>query len=137
MISPSAERPILFFDGVCNFCNSTVNFIIRHDKKEHFLFAPLQSNKGREVLHYMNPKDGSLESVILFYKGRIYEKSDAALQVFRILGGLWSVFLAGYIIPRFIRDGIYNYIAAHRYKWFGKRDTCMVPAPSVRARFLS
>jgi len=137
MIGPSEERPILFFDGVCNFCNGTVNFIIRHDKKEHFLFAPLQSDKGREVLHDMNPKDDSLQSVIISYKGKIYEKSDAALQVFRILGGLWSVFLAGYIIPRFIRDGIYNFIAAHRYKWFGKRDACMVPSSAIRARFLS
>lgn len=133
----AAERPILFFDGVCNFCNSTVNFIIRHDKKELFLFAALQSDKGREVLRHIKHNEALPQSVILSYKGNIYEKNDAVLQIARLLGGPWTLILAGYILPRFIRDGIYDFIAKHRYKWFGKRETCMVPSPSVRARFLS
>lgn len=133
----AVERPILFFDGVCNFCNSTINFIIRPDKKELFLFAPLQSDKGRELLRHLKHDETLPQSVILSYKGNVYEKSDAVLQTARLLGGSWSLLLAGYIFPRFIRNGIYNFIAKHRYSWFGKRDVCMVPSPSVRARFLS
>jgi len=133
----AADRPILFFDGVCNFCNSTINFIIRHDKKELFLFAPLQSDKGRELLRHIKHNEALPQSVILLYKGNIYEKSDAVLQTARLLGGPWTLILAGYILPRFIRNGIYNFIAKHRYRWFGKRDACMVPSPSVSARFLS
>jgi len=133
----AADRPILFFDGVCNFCNSTINFIIRHDKKELFLFAPLQSDKGRELLRHIKHNEALPQSVILLYKGNIYEKSDAVLQTARLLGGPWTLILAGYKLPRFIRNGIYNFIAKHRYRWFGKRDACMVPSPSVSARFLS
>jgi len=133
----AAERPILFFDGVCNFCNSTVNFIIRHDKKELFLFAALQSDKGRELLRHIKHNEALPQSVILSYKGNIYEKSDAVLQTARLLGGAWTLILASYILPRFMRDGIYDFIAKRRYRWFGKRETCMVPSPSVRARFLS
>ena len=133
----ATERPILFFDGVCNFCNSTVNFIIRHDKKELFLFAALQSDKGRELLRRIKHNEALPQSVILSYKGNIYEKSDAVLQTARLLGGAWTLILTGYILPRFIRNGIYNFIAKHRYRWFGKRETCMVPSPSVRVRFLS
>ncbi|MBS1690428.1 MAG: thiol-disulfide oxidoreductase DCC family protein [Bacteroidetes bacterium] len=133
----AAERPILFFDGVCNFCNSTINFIIRHDKKELFLFAALQSEKGRELLRHIKQDEALPQSVILSYKGRIYEKSDAVLQTARLLGGVWSLLLIGHILPRFVRDSIYNFIARRRYRWFGKRDACMVPSPAVRARFLS
>ena len=133
----ATERPILFFDGVCNFCNSTVNFIIRHDKKELFLFAALQSDKGRELLRHIKHNEALPQSVILSYKGNIYEKSDAVLQTARLLGGAWTFILAGYILPQFMRDGIYDFIAKRRYRWFGKRETCMVPSSSVRARFLS
>lgn len=131
------ERPILLFDGVCNFCNGTVNFIIRHDKKELFLFAALQSDRGKELLQQLNHNNTLSDSVTFLYKGKTYTRSNAVLQVCKLLGGIWSVLLVAYVIPRFIRDAIYNYIAAHRYKWFGKRDACMVPSPSVRKRFLS
>lgn len=137
MSTPLAERPIIFFDGVCNFCNGTVNFIIRHDKKEQFLFATLQSDKAKELLMGF-AKNGALpESVILFHKGVIYEKSDAVLHIIRLLGGFWSLLLAGYALPRFLRNSIYDVIARNRYNWFGKRDACMVPSPSVKKRFLS
>ncbi|MGN6567855.1 MAG: thiol-disulfide oxidoreductase DCC family protein [Flavipsychrobacter sp.] len=137
MSTPLAERPIVFFDGVCNFCNGTVNFIIRHDKKEQFLFAALQSDKAKELLIGFAKNDALPESVILFHKGIIYEKSDAVLHIIRLLGGFWSLLLAGYALPRFFRNSIYDVIARNRYKWFGKRDACMVPSPSVKKRFLS
>lgn len=131
------ERPILLFDGVCNFCNGTVNFIIKQDKKELFLFAALQSHKGEELLQQLKQNDSLPDSVVLLYNGKVYNKSAAVLQVCRLLGGIWSLLLVAYVIPPFIRDAIYNYVAAHRYKWFGRRDACMVPSPSVRKRFLS
>lgn len=128
--------PILYFDGVCNLCNSVVQYIIRHDKDAVFRFASLQSKAGEKVRAEVQSGSEELSSVILFYKGRYYTKSDAALKVARILGG-WRILLqAGYILPRFMRDAIYDAVAKRRYKWFGRKDECMIPAPELKARFL-
>jgi predicted DCC family thiol-disulfide oxidoreductase YuxK len=130
-----ASRPVLFFDGECNLCNRVVQFIIRHDKKKQFLFASLQSHYGRQLLQDFRGK--APDSVILTYKGTSYIKSAAALQTFKLLGGLWSLLYTGIIVPAFIRDRIYDLIAHNRYKWFGRRDTCMTPAPDLTDRFLT
>lgn len=129
------NRPVLFFDGECNLCNSAVQFIIRHDKKKLFLFAPLQSTAGQDALKQFS---GHVpDSVILFYNNRYFIKSAAGLNILRLLGGGWRFLYAFIIIPRFIRDWVYNIIARNRYKWFGKRNECMIPTPELKERFLS
>lgn len=134
MTSSNNHQPILFFDGVCNLCNSSVQFILKHDKKKQFLFAPLQSARGAEALRQV---DGKPDSLILFYNNRYLIRSDAALYTARLLGLPISLIFAGIILPRFFRDWVYNFIARNRYRWFGKKDECMLPTPELRARFLS
>jgi len=129
-------RPVLFFDGVCNLCNQSVAFVIRHDKKQQFLFAPLQGVAGAAALQEIGNDQQKISSVILQYRGKYYTRSGAALKVLQLLGGVWYPFAALLAIPPFLRDGVYDIIAAHRYKWFGKTDSCMVPTPELKARFL-
>jgi len=127
-----ADRPILFFDGECNLCNGGVQFIIKRDRKKRFLFAALQSAAGAEA----KQQSGGADSFILFYCGRYYTKSGAALRVARLMSGLWPMLYAGIILPRFVRDWVYDIVARNRYKWFGKRNECMMPTPELRERFL-
>lgn len=134
MILQDTIRPVLFFDGVCNLCNRSVQFVIRHDKKKQFLFATLQSEWGQKAQKEL--PGNAPDSFILFHKGRYYTRSGAALRVCRLLSGIWPLFYAGIIIPRFIRDAIYEFVSRNRYKWFGKQE-CMVPSPDLKARFLS
>ncbi len=130
--------PVLFFDGECNLCNSLVQFVLKRDKKKQFLFAPLQSPYGKKAREQTGGTDNeSTDSFILYNKGVYYIRSSASLHMFRLLGGLWALLYAGIIFPRFIRDAVYNFVARNRYKWFGRRDTCMIPTPDVMARFLS
>ncbi len=131
------NRPILFFDGECNLCNSSVQFIIKRDKKKKFLFAPLQSERGKQAVAEVQQQMLKVpDSVILYYNGKYYSRSSAALRIARLLGGVWSLLYAGMILPGFIRDGVYEWIARNRYKWFGKRNECMMPTPELRSRFL-
>lgn len=127
---------IVLFDGVCNFCNDWVNFIIRHDRRDYFKFTPLQSDAAREILekHLVNPAE--TDSVVLLENGKIYTYSTAALRIGRGLGGVWSLAYALIIVPKFIRDAVYQWIARNRYKWFGQKDACMIPTPEVREKFL-
>lgn len=135
MIPP--ERPVLFFDGVCNLCNRFVQFVIRHDKQQQFLFAPLQSPSGKTVLEQVKENGVTPDSVVLHYKGRIYLRSAAALKTCMLLGGIWSVLAIAYVIPAFLRDRVYEWVAKNRYRWYGKRDSCMIPTSELKARFLS
>ena len=130
-------RPILYFDGVCNLCNNTVQFIIRHDRKKQFLFASLQSDAGRRALKEYSHTAAGTGSVLLRYKGRYYEQSGATLEVVRLLGGVWRLLYVFVIVPRFVRDGLYKIVARNRYKWFGKKDECMLPAAALKDRFIS
>ncbi|MFT3701058.1 MAG: thiol-disulfide oxidoreductase DCC family protein [Agriterribacter sp.] len=127
---------MLLFDGVCNLCNNTVQYIIRNDKKNRFHFASLQGTTGQELLRKFNLPDNVFNSFVLVEEDNIYTKSTGALKVFRKLGGLWSLLYVFIIVPRFIRDGVYNWVAKNRYRWFGKADHCMVPTPELRAKFL-
>lgn len=134
---PDSDQPILLFDGVCNLCNGFVQFIIRHDAQQIFRFSSLQSGTGRGVLQYIADNVGPVpDSLILLYKGHYYTKADAALKIARLLGGGWRLLVVGYILPAFIRNGIYDLVARNRYKWFGKRDECMIPTPELTSRFL-
>lgn len=128
-------HPVLYFDGVCNLCNATVQFIIKHDKKEQFRFATLQSETGSVAKTKVSLSAAS-GSVILFDGGKYYTKSDAALRVLKHLGGLWRVGYAAILIPGFIRNAVYDMVARKRYKWFGQSDACMVPTAELNSRFL-
>lgn len=129
------KHPIVLFDGVCNFCNGMVNFIIRQDHQKVFRFAALQSEAGQElVAKYHLPK--SLESFILIEDGRVYKRSTAALRLYRRLPWIWRWIQLFWIVPRPARDAVYNLIARNRYRWFGKREECMVPTADVKSRFL-
>jgi predicted DCC family thiol-disulfide oxidoreductase YuxK len=131
------DQPIVLFDGVCNLCNGAVQFIIRHDKKNIFMFASLQSEVGRKILEQYNFPLDELNSFILIENNKAYTRSTGALRVAKKLNGLWPLLYGFIIIPKLLRDGIYNWVAGNRYKWFGKKDACMIPTPELKARFLS
>ncbi len=122
-------RTILYYDGVCNLCDRTVQFVIKHDIKQQVFFAQLQNHP--EVQHK------SVDSVVLLNKGAFYYKSDAVLQLAKMISGIWKLVLIGYILPKFIRDGMYDFIAKRRYKWFGQKQECLLPSAALQKRFLS
>lgn len=129
-------HPVILFDGICNFCNSSVNFIIRRNRRKDIHFAALQSEAGKQLIKEYRLPVKEMESIVFIEKGKVHVRSTATLHICRHLTGLWPVCYGFIIIPRFIRDGIYNWIAQNRYKWFGVQDQCMVPTPDVRERFL-
>jgi predicted DCC family thiol-disulfide oxidoreductase YuxK len=135
MMDAEQPFPILLFDGVCNYCNSWVNFIIRHDKKKKFRFAALQSEAGKRILqkYHISEKE---ETAILIYNDKVYMKSTAGLHVLYHVGGIYAIAFAFIIFPEFVRDFYYNIIARNRYKWWGKKDSCMIPTEDVKERFL-
>ena len=128
------ERVILF-DGVCNLCNKSVQFVIKRDKEKKFRFASLQSEFGQKILKQSNLPLDKFNSFILLDNGRIYTRSTGALKMLAQLKG-WKWAGALKFIPPFIRDGVYNLISKYRYNWFGKKDECMIPTPELRDRFL-
>jgi predicted DCC family thiol-disulfide oxidoreductase YuxK len=130
------NEKIILFDGVCNLCNSAVQQVIKNDPKKLFRFASLQSDFGKQALqqHKLNP--GDLNSFILLDNGKIYKKSGGALRVAKYLKGAWPLVYTFILIPPFIRDGVYSWIAKNRYKWFGKQETCWLPAPGLKERFI-
>ena len=130
------KNPILLFDGVCNLCNSFVQFVIRHDAKAVFRFTPLQSEIGRRLMEKGHFPPEELSTVILVNKGKFYSHSDVPLQVVRNLPGAWPMLYTLRIIPKPIRDALYNWVAQNRYRWFGKRESCMLPTPELKQRFL-
>ncbi len=126
---------IVLFDGVCNFCNGAVNFIIRNDPDGRFKFAPLQSEVGQRLRAKFEIGD-DVDSIILVENEDAFMHSSAALRIARGLGGIWSVGYVFIVVPPFIRDWFYKLFAKYRYKLFGKKDVCMIPTPDVRRRFL-
>lgn len=129
------NQHIIFFDGVCNLCNASINFVIDRDPHAHFRFASLQSEEAQKILT-AQAVTSNLESILYYDQGQLYERSEAALRIARQLGGGWSLLYGFMIIPRFIRDGVYNWIARNRYKWFGRRDSCRLPTSELQQRFL-
>ena len=128
---------IILFDGVCNFCNGSVNFIIERDPAGYFKFAPLQSEIGEKLLAENRIDKTLTDSVVLIEDGKAYTHSTAALRVARKLDGAWRWFYYLIFVPSFIRDAFYKLFARYRYKLFGKKDECMLPTPEIRARFLA
>ncbi|SDB35456.1 Predicted thiol-disulfide oxidoreductase YuxK, DCC family [Flavobacteriaceae bacterium MAR_2010_188] len=132
------NKNLILFDGVCNLCNSSVQYVINHDKNDVFRFAPLQSEVGLEIIKKFNVDTNQTDSILLYSEedGLTY-KSTAALEIASKLTfpiNLLSVFL---IVPAFIRNGVYDFIAKNRYRWFGKKDHCMIPTPELNSKFLS
>jgi predicted DCC family thiol-disulfide oxidoreductase YuxK len=130
------DHPVVLFEGVCNFCNGAVQFIIRHDPKAHFRFAAYQSSAGRELAlrHGIDPN--VLETFALVVRDHALLRSDAAIATGIHLGGLWQAAALLKLIPKVMRDAVYGVIAKNRYRWFGQRESCMVPSADVRRRFL-
>ena len=140
---------VVLFDGVCNFCDASVNFIIDHDKGGYFKFAPLQSDEGQRLANQYGFKSATaaslepksdlipIDSVILVEEGKAYTHSTAALKILKRLGSPWSWMYAFVVIPKPLRNWAYNLFARYRYRLFGKKDQCMLPSPEVRARFLT
>lgn len=134
--SPQAPHALLLFDGVCNLCNTTVNFVIDRDPAGYFRFAALQSEAAAPHLARYGLDAAVLDSVVLIEDGRVYRKSTAALRVARRLRGAWPLLRLLLAVPRPLRDAVYDLVAANRYRWFGRRDACRIPTPALRARFL-
>lgn len=130
------KQDVLLFDGVCNLCNSSVNFIIDHDPKGHFKFAALQSDFGQQKLKELGYDQEEFDSLVLLSGEHVYKKSSAALRIAKKLSGLYPLLYVFIIIPPFIRHAVYDIIAKNRYKWWGKRDSCRMPTPELRARFV-
>jgi predicted DCC family thiol-disulfide oxidoreductase YuxK len=131
------NKKIVIFDGVCNLCNSSVLKVIKNDKKNTFLFAALQSKSGQEIINYLKIDVSKIDSIILYEPGVSYDiKSTAVLKVMKDFGGLWFLTQAFFIFPEGLRNFIYDYIAKNRYKWFGKRESCMIPTPKLLIKFL-
>lgn len=128
---------ILLFDGVCNFCNGSVNFIIERDAKNYFKFAPIQSDVAQNLLEKHNIDKAATDSVILVENEKAYTHSTAALRVARKLDGAWSWFYVLIVVPKFIRDFFYKLFALNRYRLFGKTEACMIPTPEIREKFIS
>jgi predicted DCC family thiol-disulfide oxidoreductase YuxK len=132
----AAAHPVVLFDGVCNLCNATVRFVVARDPAARFRFAPLQSAAGGSLLARSGLAPRGLDSVVLVDGGRAWQRSDAAIRIAAGLGGAWRLALAFLVVPRPLRDALYDFIARNRYRWFGRHDACPVPTPEQRARFL-
>lgn len=135
--SLETDHPIILFDGVCNLCEGFVTAVIERDPDAQFRFAPLQSSVADSLLEPWDIDPDGLESVVLIDNGRLYRKSDAVIQVARRLGFPHSLLGPTRILPRILRDFVYDFVADRRYGWFGKKDQCMMPTPDIQSRFLA
>lgn len=137
MTTRKRQHRIVLFDGVCNFCDASVNFILRHERRGRFRFAPLQSDVGKELRAKCGLERQQLDTLVLIERGVAYTRSTAALRIARRLSGPYSLLYALIAIPEPVRDVAYDWFASHRYRWFGRRGECAVPAAEVRSRFLA
>lgn len=128
------SRDIVFFDGVCNLCNASVQWVIRHDSKCKFQFAPLQGSTAKSSISKEQLK--SVDSIVYFDGLKFYIKSSAALKILSKMGFPYNMSMVFFIVPGFIRNAVYDIVARNRYKWFGKQDSCMIPTPELKRRFL-
>ena len=138
MIDLPINKKIIIFDGVCNLCNNTVLKVIKYDKKNIFLFTALQSDKGKEIINHLGIDLSKVDSIILYEPGISYDiKSTAALKIMQEFKGFWVLNRLFLMTPEYVRNVIYDFIAKKRYKWFGKRENCMIPTPELNAKFLN
>jgi predicted DCC family thiol-disulfide oxidoreductase YuxK len=134
--APEAPGPVILFDGVCRFCAWSVRFVIERDPRGVFRFASLQSEAGRGLLRDHGLSGDAMDSMALIDQAGVWRESDAALRICRCLRAPWRYLAVLRFVPKFLRDPLYRLIARNRYRWFGKSDTCLVPSPGIRARFL-
>jgi predicted DCC family thiol-disulfide oxidoreductase YuxK len=135
LAAAGVTKPIIFYDDVCVMCNGFVNFMLTIDRRQQFLFAPLGGETSRKILPPL-PEDPGQWSMIYVDESGIHDQSDASLEVYRRLGGPWRLLSLARLFPRWIRNPVYRIIARNRYRWFGKRETCRLPSPEEKARFL-
>lgn len=137
IINLPQDKKIILFDGVCNLCDSSIQFIIKHDKKDIFRFVALQSEIGLEIINHIGIDTTKIDSILLYEPGKAYYyKAQAALKIAKELGGIYTAISWFSILPNFLTNTIYDYIARNRYKWYGKKDACMIPTPELKAKFL-
>ena len=137
LIDLPPNKKIVLFDGVCHLCDSFVNFVIDHDKQDLFKFASLQSEIGEKILAHIGANIINVDSIILYEPGNAYySKSSAALQILKNLGGVFYLFSIFMIIPQFLRDPVYDWVARNRYHWFGKKEECRMPTQEFNSRFI-
>ena len=131
------DKKLILFDGVCNLCDATVQFIIKHDKQDVFRFVTLQSELGQEIVKYIGVDTSKTDSIILYEPGRAYYyKAEAAIRIAKELGGIYSLVGIFSVLPNWFSNKIYDYVARNRYKWYGKKEQCMIPTPEMKAKFL-
>ena len=137
MIDLPKNKKIILFDGICNLCNSAVTIVIKQDKKNTFLFAAIQSKKGKEIIDYLEIDIAKIDSIILYEPGVSYEvKSTAALKIMNDFGQFWQLTKLLWVFPKSLRNQVYDFIAKNRYKWFGKKESCMIPTNDLKEKFL-
>ena len=134
--SPSPTSPVLLYDGVCNLCDRSVQFVLDHEAESTFRFAALQSDVGRRLADAHGIDADALASLVVVDGGRVYTRSDAALRIAQDLRAPWRALQATRYVPRVVRDAVYDLVASNRYRWFGTRDACRIPTSDVAARFL-
>lgn len=132
----TGNKSVILFDGVCNLCNASIDFILKRDKKNQFLVGALQEDAGKKLLSKFDVNPEYLDSLILIEDKNVYFRSTAALKIAKNLSGIWPLFYGFIILPTAIRDGIYNWVGENRYRWFGKKNTCRLPTPEERAKFI-
>ncbi|SEH93328.1 Predicted thiol-disulfide oxidoreductase YuxK, DCC family [Paenimyroides aquimaris] len=131
------NKQLILFDGVCNFCDETIQKVIKADKNNVFVFASLQSELGQEILKYIGV-DAETDSIILYQPNvAYYTESDAVIEIAKHLSGIYPLLQTGKILPKILRNKMYQYVARNRYKWYGKKEECMIPSPEIRSKFLS
>ncbi|KGO89968.1 thiol-disulfide oxidoreductase DCC family protein [Flavobacterium suncheonense] len=131
------DKKIILFDGVCNLCDATVQKVIKADKNDTFRFVALQSDLGKEILNYIGVDPEKTDSIILYEPGIAYHiKAGAAIEIARTIGGIYSLLVLFSVFPDWLKDIGYDFVARNRYKWFGKKESCMIPSPEIKAKFL-
>ncbi|PQJ81976.1 thiol-disulfide oxidoreductase DCC family protein [Polaribacter glomeratus] len=138
MVDIPKNKKIILFDGICNLCNNSVLKVIKYDKKNTFMFASLQSKSGQDIINYLKIDITKIDSIIIYEPGVAYDiKSTAVLKIMNDFGSFWSLTQIFEIVPETIRNYFYDYIAKNRYKWFGKKESCMIPTPELKIKFLN
>lgn len=131
-----AQQPLILFDGICRFCHASVQFVIKRDNSNRFWFCPLQSSRGQQLAKQFGIENIDLTSMILIENNSVYRKSSAALRIARQLKMPWPLLYVFILVPKFLRNAVYDFIGNHRYQWFGKFETCWIPDDETRERFL-
>ncbi|KAF2519303.1 thiol-disulfide oxidoreductase DCC family protein [Flavobacterium salilacus subsp. salilacus] len=131
------DKKIILFDGVCNLCDSTVQYLIKRDNKDVFRFVALQSEIGKQIIEHIGIDTTETDSIILYEPGKVYYyKAEAAIKIASALGGIYKLMNIFNILPKGLNNKVYDYVAKNRYKWYGKKEECMIPTPEMKAKFL-